>query len=101
MCYVAGGCPDWHASIPFVPLWRLAGPVRHCGPLLLRRNHLPLRVTQRVLPVKSHHSQRFPDPQLCVRGGYLHLCGDGHPGPPEVAGGGLTQIHTDPVWIIS
>ena len=89
MRHLAGGCPHWHASIPFLPLWRLAGPVRHCGPLLLRRNNLPLRVAQRVLPVKSHHSQCFPDAQLCVRRGYLHLCGDGYPGPPEVAGGGL------------
>ncbi len=90
--HVTGGCPDWHASISFLPLWGLAGPVRHCGTLLLRRNHLPLRVTQRVLPVKSHHSQCFPDTQLCVRRGYLHLRGDGHPGPPQVAGGGLIQI---------
>ena len=89
--HAAGGCPHRHASISFLPLWGLVGPVRHCGPLLLRRNHLPLRLTQRVLLVTSHHSQCFPDAQLCVGRGHLHLCGDGYSRPPQVAGGGLTQ----------
>lgn len=88
-----GGSPDRNAGIPFLPVWGLARPLRHCGPLLLRRHHLPLRPAQRVLPVKSDDSECLPDTELRVRGSHLHLCGHGYTGPPQVAGG----AHNNPL----
>ena len=82
----AGGGVDWDACLPLVPLWGLAGPLWDCCPLLLRRNHIPLRATQCVLPVKGDHRECFPDTELCVGGRHLHLCGHGHLGSSQVAG---------------
>lgn len=94
-CLSAGGCIDRHASIPLLPVWGLAGPLWDCSPLLLRRDNLPLCATQRVLPVEGDDSQRFPDPELCVGRRHLHLCGDGHSGPPQVAGTVIQQFNPE------